>query len=289
VVNSKRARVAGVIGYPLKQSLSPVFQQAAFDFYGLPVRYEAWETPREKLAQVVSELKQRSCVGANVTTPYKEAVIPHLDEVDTEALEIGAVNTIVNKGGRLIGFNTDAEGFARSLAEAGYTGGGKNVLVLGAGGAARAVGVTLLRMGASCITFANRDLSRAQRLVDDLAALDGGSILQFSDLRRESLEHLLPSCDVIVNTTTVGMKHGSAADKTPLPSDLIPSGVLVFDLVYNPPVTRLLVEAEARGARTINGVSMLVYQGAASFKLWTGKQAPVGLMFERVLEALKRV
>lgn len=286
--SSRRARIAGIIGYPLKHSLSPVFQQAAFDFYGMPVRYEAWETLRENLAHVIGGLRDDSCVGANVTMPYKEAVVPYLDDVDADAVEIGAVNTIVNREGRLLGFNTDAEGFARSLAEAGYTGADKTVVVLGAGGAARAVGVSLLRMGANSITFVNRDRSRAQRLVDDLSRLSGDCDLAIGDHDRITLGGLLPRCDVIVNATTVGMKHGQAPDRSPLPADLIPSDALVVDLVYNPPLTRLLAEASERGARVVNGVSMLVYQGAASFELWTGKRAPVGLMLERVLEALKK-
>ncbi|MCL5959764.1 MAG: shikimate dehydrogenase, partial [Chloroflexi bacterium] len=224
----------------------------------------------------------------NVTTPYKETVKRFLDVVDDGALEIGAVNTIVNRDGRLFGFNTDADGFARSLEESGYTGADKVAVVLGAGGAARAVGVSLMRAGARAITLVNRDRSRAQRMVEDLAKLDGESALSHGDYDRPGLERTLAECDLIVNATTVGMKHGPAADRSPLPADLIPSGVLAFDLVYNPPRTRFIVEAEARGARTINGVSMLVYQGAISFELWTGKKAPVGLMFERVLEALDR-
>ncbi|MCL5959116.1 MAG: shikimate dehydrogenase [Chloroflexi bacterium] len=286
--NSRKARVAGIVGYPLKHSLSPVFQQAAFDFYSLPVRYQAWETPPERLGEVIAGLKDPSCVGANVTVPHKEAVMSLLDKIDDGAREIGAVNTIVNHEGRLFGLNTDADGFTRSLTEAGYTGEDKVAVVLGAGGAARAVGVSLVRAGATSITFLNRDTSRAERLVGDLAKLDGECELSFGDYHEPALQRILDACDLIVNATVVGMKHTALADKSPLPGELVRREALVFDLVYNPPITRLLLDARARGATTINGVSMLVYQGAASFELWTGKQAPVGLMFERVLEALER-
>ena len=285
--NSRRARTAGIIGYPLKHSLSPAFQQAAFDYYCLPVRYEAWETPPEGLPEVVSGLRDGRCIGANVTVPHKETVMQLLDEVDDLAQEIGAVNTIVNRDGKLCGFNTDAEGFDRSLEEEGYAVAEKVAVVLGAGGAARAVGFALARRGAKGVTFVNRDVTRAQRLVEDLGSLEPECDVTYAGYDESDLENALRECDLIVNATVVGMKHGAAENRSPLPANLIPSEALVFDLVYNPPVTRLLREASERGARTVRGVSMLVYQGAASFQLWTGNRAPVGLMFERVMEALR--
>ncbi len=282
-MRQKATRSVGLIGYPLQHSFSPVFQQAAFDYYSLPVTYVLWETPPNQLEQAVARLRLPECLGANVTIPHKEAVIPLLDELDEQAAEIGAVNTILNRAGTLTGYNTDASGFLQALErDGGFEPFDKSVVIIGAGGVARAAAVALLRGGVARLTVCNRHLGRAEALVGFLAGKGFQAALSACSQERRTLPKALETCDLIVNATSVGMNHGSAPHRSPLPAVLIPENVLVFDLVYNPLVTTLLRDAAARGARTLNGLAMLVYQGAAAFEIWTGKQAPLGLMFERL-------
>ena len=280
---------AGIIGYPLGHSVSPAFQQAAFDFHGMDVRYVAWETPPEDIPQQMQALRSSDILGSCVTVPHKEAVIPYLDKVSEGARRIGAVNTIVNRGGALEGYNTDVTGFLRALREDGdFDPAGKRVLLLGAGGAARAAGRALVDAGVASMTIANRaiELDMAHRLV---AALGGGTALEAIPLERGALV-IRNGWDLIVNCTTLGMWHGPGEDESPLPDDLIPPRALVYDVVYNPEKTPLLRAAARTGARTLGGLHMLVYQGAEAFQLWTGRDAPLEVMFEaarRALEAMK--
>lgn len=280
-------RYAGLIGYPLGHSVSPALQQAAFDRHGLPVRYCAWETPPAALADRVAQLREARVLGANVTVPHKQAVIELLDEVDREAAFLGAVNTIVNRGGRLIGFNTDVGGFLRALREdLGCDPRGKAALLLGAGGAARAVAYALAREGARALTIVNRRAQRAENLARDMASTAAGTDIAAAAWEERALAGIAAGCDLIVNATTLGMWHGEAEGHSPLPAELIPSSASVFDLVYNPPDTPLLVEARRAGARAVNGLPMLVYQGADSFTLWTGLPAPVEEMAAAARSAL---
>lgn len=276
---------AGLFGYPLSHSISPAFQQAAFDHYSLPVRYDAWPTPPEELAAGVRKLRGEEFLGANVTVPHKETVMPLLDAVDPWAELIGAVNTIVNDQGRLMGSNTDADGFIRALREhAEMDPQGQRVLLLGAGGSARAAAFALAKRGAVSIAIANRTMSRAESLAGDVRELSGD--VTVVPLEGGPLESAAARADLIVNCTSMGMLHGEAEGRTPIDGRLIPSGVLVYDLVYNPPETPLLREAQGAGARTLGGLPMLVYQGAASFERWTGRDAPVEVMFEAAERAL---
>jgi shikimate dehydrogenase len=279
-------KVIGLIGYPLAHSISPVFQQAALDHLRLDARYELWETEQHALAERVARMRRPDCLGANVTVPYKELVIPLLDEVDPLASRIGAVNTIANRDGRLCGYNTDMTGFARALREeGGFDPSGAHVLLLGAGGAGRAATVALVEGRAASITIADVMPERAQRLVEDLGR-QSGTILRAAAPGEESLAAVMKECRLLVNCTPRGMRHSKEEHDLPIPSDLIPAGILVFDIVYNPLETRLLAEAKRRGARTLGGLSMLVYQGADSFELWTASQAPLGVMFEAARRAL---
>ncbi|MBI4321651.1 MAG: shikimate dehydrogenase [Chloroflexi bacterium] len=281
-------KVVGLIGYPLQHSFSPLFQQAAFDYYSLPACYELWETLPEDLDGAVASLRMPDCLGSNVTIPYKEAVIPLLDALDEQAHDIGAVNTILHERGSLKGYNTDVQGFISSLEyDAGFEPFGKYALILGAGGVARAAAIALLRAGAARLVICNRHVARGQSLVDFLAAKGTQVELSALSCARQDLAKALAGCDLVVNATSVGMKHGSDPGGSLLPPDLIPEDALVFDLVYNPTTTPLLRDAQARGARVLNGLPMLVYQGAAAFELWTGQQAPVGLMFERLKRVLE--
>ena len=277
-------RTAGIIGYPLGHSVSPAFQQAAFDHHGLDVRFEVWETPPDALREVVTGLRAPDALGASVTVPHKAAVIPLLDRLSESARRVGAVNLIVNRDGLLEGHNTDTTGFLRALREDGaFDPTGKRVLLLGSGGAARAVAHVLLEQGVATLTIANRTVERARQLAADLgngAPLSAVS-LEPSDLAVDGGWHL------IVNCTTLGMRHSAGEKLSPIPSAYIPSGALVCDLVYNPPETPLLREATRIGVRTLGGLPMLIYQGAEAFQLWTGKKAPLWVMFQAARRALK--
>lgn len=284
-------QIISLIGYPLKHSVSPHFQQAALDHYSLDVHYEARETEAETLASVVNELRQPQYLGANVTIPYKEAVLPLLDETDDLAGLVSAVNTIVNREGRLIGFNTDTYGFIRALREdAEFEPKNMRAIVLGAGGAARAVSFALLREGIRSLVIVNRTLSRAEKLVCSLReyVLARGSSVDVVVLPRDGskLGNVIKDCHLIVNCTVLGMKHSACERESPLPAHLIHKDVLVYDLVYNPLWTPLLSVAKEVGAKAINGLPMLVYQGAASFELWTGREAPIDIMLSAAKQAL---
>ena len=274
----------GIIGHPIGHSISPVFQQAALDAIGFDGTYQAWDVAPDGVGEFVDGLRAPGTLGINVTVPHKEAVIPFLDEVDDWASTAGAVNTIINRGGRLAGHNTDGIGFLRALREgADFEPRGRDVLVLGAGGSARGVVYALARAGVAQMFIANRTLERAQRLaalsIDSGAAAESLELSQAGEAAREVA--------LIVNCTSMGMVHGPDETGTPLSAASIPSSVLVNDLVYNPLETPLLREAARAGASTLGGIQMLVYQGAASFEMWTRQDAPVPVMLEAATAAMR--
>jgi shikimate dehydrogenase len=278
-----------LIGHPLKHSISPTFQQAAFDHHALDVKYEKWETPEAELAATVDRLRHASTLGANVTIPCKERIIPLLDELSDTAARIGAVNTVVNRSGRLMGFNTDVEGFITSLREdADYPLRNRKVVVLGAGGVARAVVFALLNEEVTAVTVFNRSLERGRGLVRSFARSAGRIPLAAPPWTDLETSVALQDCDLLVNCTSIGMRFSAAEAESPLNASLIPKDALVNDLVYNPEETPFLKEAKKAGAETLGGLSMLVRQGAASFELWTGKKAPVDIMMQSAREALLR-
>ncbi len=274
----------GIIGHPIGHSISPLFQQAALDAIGFDGAYEPWDVAPDGVGDFVNGLRAPGTLGINVTVPHKETVIPFLDEVDDWASTAGAVNTIVNRDGRLTGHNTDGIGFLRALREgAGFEPQGRDVLVLGAGGSARGVVYALARAGADRLVIANRTLERAERLAS--IAIDSGvasQALALSDAASAAGDVAL-----IVNCTSMGMVHGPDETGAPLIASDIPSTVLVNDLVYNPLETPLLREAARAGAATLGGIQMLVYQGAASFEMWTGQPAPVPVMLEAATAAMR--
>lgn len=276
----------GIIGYPIGHSISPVFQQAALDHLGIDATYQAWEVAPDDVEGVVGDLRQPGTLGINVTVPHKEAVIPFLDDVDDWATAAGAVNTIVNRQNRLSGHNTDGTGFLRALLEeCGFKPQGRRILVLGAGGAARGVVLALSREAAASLTIANRTVARAQFLAQ-LAAVSGIESSAIP-LAGPEIDAAAQSADLIVNCTTMGMTHGPDEGGSPLMGAQIPSTMLVNDLVYNPRETPLLREAKRAGAQTLGGIHMLVYQGAASFEMWTGQPAPVPVMLAAALKAME--
>ncbi len=277
-------KTVGLIGYPLGHSISPVFQQAAFDKLGIDVRYELWETPPEKLKEVVKSILADDKIGSNVTVPYKEEVIPFLDELDEFAADIGAVNTIVKENGRLVGYNTDAVGFLRAIKSEGkFDPKGKKVTMIGAGGVARAIGFILVKSGIASLKIFDIDRPRAEKLASELG-FSGVSILKSNE--GSEYEEAVYGADLLINCTPLGMKHSAGENKSPVPEALISRDSLVYDVVYNPLKTPLLQIAEKVGARTLGGLYMLVYQGVAAFELWTEQKAPLDIMMKAAKGAL---
>lgn len=277
------ARV-GLIGWPVEHSLSPAMHNAAFEALGLGWRYGLFPVPPGQLGAVLGGLRAGEYVGVNVTVPHKCAAMAHLDEIDDAARSIGAVNTIAVRGRRLLGYNTDAPGLLCALREAGMEPSGGHALVLGAGGAARAVAYALGQVGCA-VTIYNRTAARAADLVRHMRGLNlPGAVDWVPD--EEALRALnLARFDLLVNATPAGM--WPECEDSPWPEGIpLPLHWTVYDLVYNPLETRLLRDARRAGARTVGGLGMLVWQGALAFELWTGRAPPADLMRAAALRAL---
>ena len=279
------ARV-GVIGRPVAHSISPRFQQAAFNAVDFDARYEAWDVAPDALPALVDSLRDPDALGANVTIPYKEAVVRHMDGLDQTARFVGAVNTIVNNDGHLQGYNTDVAGFQRSLEEAGCDPAGASALLWGAGGAARAVAWALIWRGVEALTIVNRTAVRAGRLRHDLASASAGARLRSLGADDDAVPDALRDAQIVVQCTSVGLRGSPTEGQLPFdPAALRPDAVLV-DLIANPVETPLVQAAQAAGLRAVGGLPMLVYQGAASFELWTRRAAPTGIMLNAARDAM---
>lgn len=269
----------GVLGDPIRHSRSPIMLGRAFRETGINAAYAAFHVVPQDLSAAVQGIRALGLGGVNVTIPHKIEVMRYLDEIDEGARVAGAVNTIVNKGGKLIGYNTDGIGYVRSLKiETGATFAGARVLMLGAGGAARGVAYALAREGVERIYIANRTLERAVELADLI-----GEYTSAVPLRTADIGDIMREVTIVVNTTSVGMSPN--VDETPLPAEWLNDRLIVSDLIYNPRVTRLLREAELAGAIAHGGLGMFIYQGAYAYELWTGQSAPVEAMREAVLES----
>ncbi|MGB4503758.1 MAG: shikimate dehydrogenase [Syntrophaceticus sp.] len=276
-------KVFALFGDPVTHSLSPIMQNTAFKMLKLDSVYVPFLVHKDGLAEAVKAVHVLNLGGVNLTIPHKENVLSYLDEVDEESRIIGAVNTVVNRDGYLYGYNTDAPGFIVSLKSAGFEPKGKKVVIMGAGGAARAVAVALALQGASRIHICNRTKRRGELLAQDLCR--AGAAVDVSDYG-VSCSKALQKADLLVNATPVGM-YPNHKEKPIIMREQLHPGLLVCDLVYNPPRTRLLEEAAAAGCVVLNGVGMLAYQGALAFQLWTGRKAPVDVMQRVVLDALQ--
>jgi len=283
LITSKTVACA-VIGDPINHSLSPDMQNAAFQHLDLDYVYLAFRVQKENLGKAISGFKALNFRGFNVTIPHKEDCIKYLDKMDETALKIGAINCVINEGGILKGYNTDGMGALKAVTERGFELDGKNIVILGAGGAARAIVFTFAKL-ASKITVLNRTFTRVKRLVEDVLKTVKIPIkakkLSYEDLKDSILE-----AELLVNTTSVGMYPKT--EETIVPQELLHEKLTVFDAVYNPPETRLLRETKSIGARTISGIDMLVFQGAEAFEKWTGKKAPIQIMKKTVLKSLKK-
>jgi shikimate dehydrogenase len=268
----------GVIGDPIAQSKSPLMMNAAFEAIGYAGVYEKYHVKPEELETAMERFRQEQFRGLNVTIPHKVEVMKYLDVIDEDARNIGAVNTVVNEGGTLIGYNTDGIGYVRSLLEeTGFSPRGKRILFLGAGGAARGVIYAMLKQQPAFVGIVNRTFARAEELAQSLATF--GSIQAIAESEMGHGEW-----DLIVNTTSVGMYPH--VDESPLDPTGIQPNMLVSDLIYNPRETLLLQQAKARGAKSHNGLGMFIYQGAYAFEFWTGQAAPTAVMREVVASTL---
>lgn len=270
-----QAELVAVLGQPVAENPTGVMQEAAFAAVGLNWRYLTIEVAPANLAEAMRGVRAMGFRGINLTIPHKVAVMEHLDEIAAEARIIGAVNTVRRDGDRLIGENTDGKGFLRGVrADAGVDPKGKRVILLGAGGAARAIATELALAGASEIVVVNRSESRGRRMTDDLKR-NVKTRVCFEPWRGTFV--VRSEVDILVNATSIGLYP--EVDAMPdVDLSLANSGMLVCDAVFNPPETRLLRAARERGLPVLDGLSMLVYQGVIGFELWTGRPAPEAVM-----------
>ncbi len=261
-----KTKITGIFGYPIEHTLSPLMHNAAFKAIGINFCYLPFRVKPENLGTAVDAIRALNIVGVNITIPHKVNVMSFLDEINEEALFIGAVNTILNKDGRLTGYNTDGRGFMKSLEENGIDIKNKKVLIIGAGGAARAVGYYICKEAASLI-ISGRTRQKADRLADDLRNI---SKCQISVT--DSIEDL-KSYDIIVNSTPLGLKED---DPLPVKIDNLFNHQVICDLIYKE--TPLIKEARKRNCKTLNGLGMLLWQGVLAFRIWTSKEPPVEIM-----------
>ncbi|MBA7647473.1 Shikimate dehydrogenase (NADP(+)) [subsurface metagenome] len=276
-------KIVGLIGYPIGHTLSPAMHNRAFEYLDLNYIYLPFPVEKNNLKGALRALPALGIVGVNVTLPYKEKVREYLDEVTEEAELTRAVNTILVRDNRLIGYNTDGEGFITSLKKgAGVDPKGKKVVIIGAGGAGRAVSIQLAKEGVKGIDLFDIIFDKAQ----DLASHIEKNIpeAKVTALKEEGLEKEIKEADILINATPVGIKPD---DLPPIDPKLLHPNLLVYDLIYNPSKTRLLSEAEEIGAKTLNGMGMLLYQGALAFTIWTGREAPIEVMARALEEELK--
>lgn len=273
--------VVGVIGNPIEHSLSPSMHNAAFEYLGLDYVYVPFKVLDSDLKNAVRGARAFNLKGFNVTIPHKVSIIKFLDEVDFTARKIGAVNTVVNEEGRLLGYNTDGLGALETLREEGVDPEGRKVLIIGAGGASRAITFTLAGI-CSKLTILNRTRIKAVKLAKKFTKI--GSKVDGKGLTLKSLEKELIDSEILINTTSVGMYPD--VEESPVPEEFLHRDLVVFDIVYNPLETLLLKYARKTGAKPINGAGMLVNQGAIGFKMWTGCEAPKNIMRKIVVESL---
>lgn len=279
-----RTRVCAVIGDPIEHSLSPPMHNAAFAAQGLNFVYVAFRV--KHVRQAMEGMRGLGLHGLSVTIPHKSALLPYLDVVDPIAEHIGAVNTVVSQeDGRLAGYNTDGVGARKALEAAGVNLEGAAVVLIGSGGAARAVAFTLATEAAiGSLTIAGVEEAQRDGLVNDLRARTGVAVEGILS-SPEAYRRCLPGCRILINASPIGMSP--KVEDIPVPVDLLSPHLTVFDIVYNPLQTRLLREAEAKGCRTVPGVEMFLWQAAAQFELWTKAQAPLEIMRRVVLDALE--
>ena len=293
-MRSKHTRAAdfklyGIFGKPLSHTLSPAMQEAAFQALGLKAYYLALELGPVSFRKVMRGRKRLTLDGFNITVPYKGTVLPYLDTLTPEARAIGAVNTVFCRGRRWTGANTDVSGFLASLHKEGrFAPRGRNVLILGAGGSARAAAYGLAKKGAREIWIANRHKTRAKTIIRDFRRIFPRTRFESLTLHGRNGVKVLERVSLVINATSVGLKR---SDPSLIPAGWIPRAAggrrkLFFDFIYRPAKTRFLKSAAQRRHKTMNGLGMLLHQGARAFELWTGKKAPVAAMRKALMKRL---
>jgi shikimate dehydrogenase len=269
-----------LIGHPVAHSLSGAMQQAAFDTLKIDAHYELWDRPPIELADAIAEIRGSDFLGANITIPHKERVVPMMDRLTEEAQATGAANTVTREGKRLVGHNTDVAGFEVALDKlVGRQKMPRHAVVLGAGGGGRAVVYGLIRAGFQRIVVFNRHLHRAEGMVRHFARSASHMDLRAMPWHESIIESELAKTKILINATSIGLD----GDESPVPSEAIPGDLLVLDLIYKR--TRLLRNAEAAGCIVQDGETMLLHQGAAAFTLWTGQPAPLEVMADALAGA----
>lgn len=269
-----QTKVLGIFGCPVSHSISPVMHNLVFKETGLNFVYVPFLVKPSDLQAAIQALKALGILGINVTIPHKEKIISYLDDISPEAKIIGAVNTVVNREGRLIGYNTDGEGFVQSLRSRGISLLQKEILILGAGGASVAICVSLVKEKIKRLVLINRTYSRALRLADRLKKVTPQVNIEVFEYGERNTFPGHDKIDLLINATSLGMHDG---DPPPVNLQNFPSSVYVYDIIYHRK-TKLLEEAEKRGMMHQGGLDMLVFQGALAFEIWTGKKAPLDKM-----------
>ncbi len=278
-------KTVGLIGFPVKHSVSPAIHNAAFKKLGLDWEYELFEVNPKDLKEALNGMRALHIAGFNITIPHKEAIVTLLDEVTKVARIIGAVNTVLNQEGKLVGYNTDGAGFIDSLKEdAKVNPKSKKVVILGAGGACRAISVMLAEAEAKKITITDIIAAKADDLANYVGSYFETKCVSVKPTS-QALQKAIDKADILVNSTPIGMHP--KVDQSPLDKKIkLNPNLLVYDIVYNPQETTLLKQAKAAGCKTCSGLGMLVRQGALAFTIWTGQEAPVEVMFAAAKSAL---
>ncbi|HYA88800.1 MAG TPA: shikimate dehydrogenase [Nitrospirota bacterium] len=278
---SGKTKLYGIFGYPVEHTFSPGMHNAAFQKLHLDACYVPFAVSPDNLGDAAKSLIPLGICGVNVTIPHKEMIRTHLDGLSEEARLIGAVNTIEIKEGKLIGHNTDGRGFLRSLRDnAGFNPKGKQIFIIGSGGAARAVGFSLALAGTKKIIFTDLDALKAVALVTDITEKTG-RLVEY--VKHESIADAAAKAHCIINATPLGLKR---TDPLPIARENIQKKHLICDLVYNPAETRFLQAAKAKGAEVLSGIGMLLYQGVIAFEIWTGQKAPITIMKDALVRQI---
>ncbi|MGG5254978.1 shikimate dehydrogenase [Neobacillus sp. SM06] len=274
-------KLFAVLGDPIAHSMSPAMHNDLFAHYRLEAEYLPFQVQKENLKDAVKGLKALGAAGFNVTVPHKSAILPFLDEIDELALSIGAVNTVVNRSGKLVGYNTDGLGFIKGLETFLPQLANKKALVIGAGGAARAIYFSLAQLDCLTIDLANRTVQKAEELIRDCPFTNASRAFSLDEAAAK-----LGDYDLLIQTTSIGMHPNST--EQPLRLDRLGNKAVVCDIIYNPLYTQFLQQAKQRGATVQNGLEMFVYQGALAFEKWTGIFPDIQRMKTNVLQQLRR-
>ena len=278
---SSSTKLCALIGNPVAHSLSPILQNSAFNHLNLDYVYVAFRINKDQLKNTMEAIRLMDIHGLNVTMPHKETVVKYLDEIKGN---LGTVNTVLNINGNLIGYSTDGEGALKALRYNNIDPRDKKILILGAGGASRAVVHNLINYSGE-IVILNRTVNRARKLA--LEIYESAKIMpKVRHLSELNLKTEINEADILINATSIGMHPND--ETSPIKKKYLNSDIVVFDLVYSPIETKLLKDAKSLGAVTVDGLSMLVHQGAASFEIWTGKKAPIEIMMKAALRDIRR-